>query len=119
MLVSSHIDTVPPFWEYARQGDEIWGRGSVDAKGSVATQIMAFEDLREKGKIGEGDVGLLFVVGEETGGEGKSQILKFYILFYSGTKSWSNVQEPMEHFTLHCFMTSRTLYSSTCFTEVC
>lgn len=70
LLVSSHIDTVPPFWEYARQGDEIWGRGSVDAKGSVATQITAFEELREKGKIGEGDVGLLFVVGEETGGEG-------------------------------------------------
>ncbi|PMD24819.1 Zn-dependent exopeptidase [Hyaloscypha hepaticicola] len=74
LLVSSHIDTVPPFWEYARQGDEIWGRGSVDAKGSVATQITAFEELREKGKIGEGDVGLLFVVGEETGGEGKSQL---------------------------------------------
>jgi acetylornithine deacetylase len=76
VLVSSHIDTVPPFWEYARQGDEIWGRGSVDAKGSLATQIMAFEELREKGKIGEGDVGLLFVVGEEIGGEGKSQLLR-------------------------------------------
>src|SRR6266487_1857591 len=38
-LVSSHIDTVPPFWKYERIGDEVWGRGSVDAKGSVATQI--------------------------------------------------------------------------------
>lgn len=47
----------------------------MDAKGSVATQITAFEELREKGKIGEGDVGLLFVVGEETGGEGKSQLV--------------------------------------------
>jgi len=70
VLVSSHIDTVPPFWEYERKGEEIWGRGTVDAKGSVATQIIAFEELREKGKIAEGDVALLFVVGEEQGGDG-------------------------------------------------
>lgn len=70
MLVSSHIDTVPPFWEYERKGKEIWGRGTVDAKGSVASQIVAFEELREKGKILEGDVALLFVVGEEQGGDG-------------------------------------------------
>lgn len=70
VLVSSHIDTVPPFWEYQRRGKEIWGRGTVDAKGSVAAQIVAFEELRKKGTLGEGDVGLLFVVGEETGGDG-------------------------------------------------
>ncbi|KAG5742767.1 hypothetical protein H9Q70_014511 [Fusarium xylarioides] len=27
VLVTSHIDTVPPFWPYERRGDEIWGRG--------------------------------------------------------------------------------------------
>jgi acetylornithine deacetylase len=70
VLVSSHIDTVPPFWEYKRRGDEIWGRGTVDAKGSVATQIIAFEELWKKGRIGEGDVALLFVVGEENTGIG-------------------------------------------------
>lgn len=69
-LISSHIDTVPPFWPYERRGDEIWGRGSVDAKASVATQIKAVEELLEAGAIGEGDVALLFVVGEETGGDG-------------------------------------------------
>ncbi|KAI9053438.1 hypothetical protein LZ554_002396 [Drepanopeziza brunnea f. sp. 'monogermtubi'] len=69
-LVSSHIDTVPPFWKYERRGDEIWGRGSVDAKGSVASQILAVEDLLASGRIAEGDVGLLYVVGEEVGGEG-------------------------------------------------
>ncbi|KAE8452100.1 hypothetical protein EG329_001567 [Mollisiaceae sp. DMI_Dod_QoI] len=69
-LVSSHIDTVPPFWKYKRIGDEIWGRGSVDAKGSVATQIIAVEELLAAGKIVEGDVALLFVVGEERGGDG-------------------------------------------------
>jgi len=69
-LVSSHIDIVPPFWKYERRGNEIWGRGSVDAKGSVATQIRAVEELRAAGKIEEGDVALLFVVGEEVGGDG-------------------------------------------------
>lgn len=70
MLVSSHVDTVPPYWKYERNGEEIWGRGSVDAKGSVATQILAFEELWHQGTIREGDVGLLFVVGEEQGGDG-------------------------------------------------
>lgn len=70
-LVTSHIDTVPPFWPYERRGgDEIWGRGSVDAKGSVATQIKAVEALLEAKRISAGDVALLFVVGEETGGDG-------------------------------------------------
>ena len=70
VLVTSHIDTVPPFWPYERRGDEIWGRGTVDAKGSVASQIIAVESLKEKSEIGEGDVALLFVVGEEKGGLG-------------------------------------------------
>ncbi|PBP18516.1 c6 zinc finger domain containing protein [Diplocarpon rosae] len=70
ILISSHIDTVPPFWPYERRGDEIWGRGSVDAKGSVATQILAVEELLAAGSITEGDVGLLYVVGEEVDGDG-------------------------------------------------
>lgn len=70
VLVSSHIDTVPPFWPYERRGDEIWGRGTVDAKGSVASQIIALEELLAAGTLDEGDVALLFVVGEEVGGDG-------------------------------------------------
>ena len=71
VLVSSHIDTVPPFWPYeVRKHNEIWGRGTVDAKGCVATQIKAVEDLLSTGDIKDGDVALLFVVGEELGGDG-------------------------------------------------
>ncbi|PQE03440.1 hypothetical protein CJF30_00005426 [Rutstroemia sp. NJR-2017a BBW] len=70
VLVTSHIDTVPPYWPYEVRGDEIWGRGSVDAKASVAAQITAYLDLLSAGKIEEGDVALLFVVGEETLGSG-------------------------------------------------
>lgn len=70
VLVTSHIDTVPPFWPYKIRGSEIWGRGSVDAKGSVASQIAAVESLLETSTIKEGDVALLYVVGEENGGHG-------------------------------------------------
>jgi acetylornithine deacetylase len=70
ILVTSHIDTVPPFIPFERRGDEIWGRGSADAKGSVAAQITAVQRLHEARKIFEGDVALLFVVGEERDGHG-------------------------------------------------
>lgn len=70
VLVTSHIDTVPPFWPYEKRGDEIWGRGTVDAKGSVASQIIAVQTLLGTGEIAEGDVAMLFVVGEEQGGVG-------------------------------------------------
>ncbi|KAF7537334.1 hypothetical protein G7054_g3863 [Neopestalotiopsis clavispora] len=71
VLVTSHIDTVPPFWPYERKGNEIWGRGSVDAKGSVAAQVAAVQSLLQDAQISEeGDVALLFVIGEEKSGEG-------------------------------------------------
>ncbi|KAF2112435.1 acetylornithine deacetylase-like protein [Lophiotrema nucula] len=69
ILVSSHIDTVPPYWPYYhnKTTDIIGGRGSVDAKGSVAAQIIAVLGLKDKLLD---DISLLFVVGEETGGDG-------------------------------------------------
>ena len=70
VLVTSHIDTVPPAFPYERKGDEIWGRGSADAKGSVAAQITAIELLHQDQRVQQGDVALLFVVGEEKGGAG-------------------------------------------------
>ncbi|KAJ4380346.1 hypothetical protein N0V86_004657 [Didymella sp. IMI 355093] len=74
ILLSSHIDTVPPYWPYYynKTSDVIGGRGSVDAKASVAAQIMAVKGLAEdsEAKWLRDDISLLFVVGEETGGEG-------------------------------------------------
>lgn len=69
ILVSSHIDTVPPFWPYYYNETSgiIGGRGSVDAKGAVAAQIIAVQGLR---KHLFDDISLLFVVGEEEGGDG-------------------------------------------------
>ena len=69
-IVSSHVDTVPPFIPYDRRGDVVWGRGSVDAKACVATQLTAVEALIAEDKLHEGDIGLLFVVDEEVDGIG-------------------------------------------------
>jgi acetylornithine deacetylase len=84
VIVSSHIDVVPPHIPYSISDDPptsdtmISGRGSVDAKASVAAQIMALEDLYARGELeGDGpndDVMLLFVVSEETTGDG----MKFF-----------------------------------------
>jgi acetylornithine deacetylase len=61
VVLSTHMDTVPPFFG-AREDDEfLYGRGSCDAKGIIAAQIAAADRLRESGI----KVGLLFVVGEE------------------------------------------------------
>ncbi|KAI0970472.1 Zn-dependent exopeptidase [Xylaria arbuscula] len=76
VLVTSHIDTVPPHIPYSRSDGEltgdtrIAGRGSVDAKASVAAQIIAVSELLRSKKINPSDVMLLYVVGEERTGDG-------------------------------------------------
>jgi len=67
VVLSTHLDTVPPFVP-AREDDEfIYGRGSCDAKGIIASQLFAAERLKDEGIR---DFGLLFVVGEETISDG-------------------------------------------------
>lgn len=71
VLLTAHMDTVPPHIPFSIDGDTIRGRGSSDDLGPLAAQIMAAEELRKDGQLkDEGDVGLLFVVGEENGGHG-------------------------------------------------
>jgi acetylornithine deacetylase len=61
IVLSTHMDTVPPFIPCSEDDHNIYGRGSCDAKGIIAAQINAAEKLRQSA-IG---AGLLFVVGEE------------------------------------------------------
>lgn len=85
VLVTSHIDTVPPFIPYSIHEPKtqqsaskaaqlnlddlvLAGRGTVDAKGCVATQTFAALDTLEKNP--DARLALLFVVGEEIGGDG-------------------------------------------------
>ncbi|KAI0204904.1 Zn-dependent exopeptidase [Astrocystis sublimbata] len=71
ILLTAHMDTVPPHIPMTVDGDVIRGRGSSDDLGPLAAQIVAVEELRKEGRLrAEGDVGLLFVVGEENGGHG-------------------------------------------------
>lgn len=70
ILLSSHIDTVPPFYGHEIRGNQVWGRGSVDAKACVATQIQALQELLSSEELSTDDASLLFVVSEETGGDG-------------------------------------------------
>ncbi|KAI4869175.1 Zn-dependent exopeptidase [Hypoxylon rubiginosum] len=94
VLVTSHIDTVPPFIPYSQNGTSldadtvIAGRGTVDAKASVAAQIIALQSLLESGRIAgaEDSVMLLYVVGEETLGDG--------MRYFSDTKG--NMDPPLD-----------------------
>ncbi|HET7585366.1 MAG TPA: M20/M25/M40 family metallo-hydrolase [Gemmatimonadaceae bacterium] len=61
VTLSTHLDTVPPYIPPRLEGGRLWGRGSCDAKGIAAAQILAAERLRARGVA----VALLFVVGEE------------------------------------------------------
>jgi acetylornithine deacetylase len=61
IILSTHMDTVPPFIRSSEDATRVYGRGSCDAKGIIAAQIAAAERLREEGVY----VGLLFLVGEE------------------------------------------------------
>jgi acetylornithine deacetylase len=61
IVFSTHMDTVPPFIPSSETDARIFGRGACDAKGIIASQIVAAEKLRAAGVF----VGLLFLVGEE------------------------------------------------------
>jgi acetylornithine deacetylase len=61
IVFSTHMDTVPPFIPSSEDHDNIYGRGTCDAKGIIAAQLAACERLRKEGAA----VGMLFVVGEE------------------------------------------------------
>jgi len=61
VTLSTHMDTVPPYFASREDEEFIYGRGACDAKGIMAAQIVAAERLRALGV----PVALLFVVGEE------------------------------------------------------
>ena len=62
VTLSTHIDTVPPFFPSREDDDQIWGRGACDTKGIIASMIGAVESLLAEGVR---NIALLFVVGEE------------------------------------------------------
>ncbi|HXE30337.1 MAG TPA: M20/M25/M40 family metallo-hydrolase [Terriglobales bacterium] len=67
VVLSTHLDTVPPFIASSEDDRAIYGRGACDAKGICAAQIFAAQRLLAKGVE---NFGLLYVVGEEKNSAG-------------------------------------------------
>lgn len=65
--LSTHMDTVPPFIPPTEDDEKIYGRGACDAKGIIAAQVTAAEELRNQGIT---DIGLLYTVEEERSSTG-------------------------------------------------
>lgn len=66
VVLSTHMDVVPPWTKSSEDDTRIFGRGSCDAKGIIAAQVAAAEHLRTRGL----HPGLLFLVGEERDSQG-------------------------------------------------
>lgn len=62
VTLSTHMDTVPPFFASREDDEFIWGRGACDVKGIIAAMLCAGEKFLEAGRR---DIAFLFVVGEE------------------------------------------------------
>ncbi len=67
IVLSTHMDTVPPHIASSEDEEFVHGRGACDAKGIIAAQITAAERLRAEGVE---EIGLLFTVDEEMGSLG-------------------------------------------------
>src|ERR1035438_4770073 len=73
VTLSTHIDTVPPFFASREDETHIWGRGACDTKGIIASMIFATEELLTEGVR---NLALLFVVGEERNSTGAIEAAK-------------------------------------------
>src|SRR6266403_142564 len=49
VTLSTHMDTVPPFFPSREDEDFLWGRGACDAKGIIAAMICTVEKLLDEG----------------------------------------------------------------------
>lgn len=77
IILNAHLDTVPKQLEIKEDNECIYGRGACDTKSSIASMIIAGEELIKQGK---NNFGLLFNVGEE--------------LDFSGVKEAINLIDP-------------------------
>ena len=82
LLLNSHLDTVPVGADWTRdpyaaawEGDRLYGRGSNDAKASVAAMIEAVITLAAEGGL-EGQVLLALTTCEETKNTGMARVLE-------------------------------------------
>ena len=72
ILIIGHIDTVPGYIEVRVEGDVVWGRGAVDAKGPLLAYLHAISRL----EITDYRVCLGGLVGEEADSPGAKYLLE-------------------------------------------
>jgi acetylornithine deacetylase len=73
LALVSHLDVVPPGAGWTRdpftpaiEGDRLYGRGSGDAKASVAAMMWALKDVQDQGGMDAGRLIVILGYGEET-----------------------------------------------------
>ncbi|MGC8969178.1 MAG: M20/M25/M40 family metallo-hydrolase [Conexivisphaera sp.] len=74
VLLCGHMDTVPGRLPVRIEDGYLLGRGSVDAKGSLAAMVLAAHALKESGY--EGEIVLAAVVDEEGRGSGAKHLAR-------------------------------------------
>jgi len=77
IILTTHLDVVPApdsLFTPVRKEGRLWGRGSCDAKGIAATMVEAVTSLVQEGV---NNIGLLFVVEEETVSSGAKAAAPF------------------------------------------
>jgi LysW-gamma-L-lysine carboxypeptidase len=72
VMLLGHIDTVAGLIPVRRDGDQLWGRGAVDAKGSLACFVAAAHRAREH--MGSRRVVVVGAVGEEADSPGAQYV---------------------------------------------
>lgn len=82
VLMNTHADVVPPsmgqerpFEPYVEDG-RIYGRGTCDDKGQIASVWLLFKAMKKLGLKPEGDVILHIVIEEEVGGNGTLALIR-------------------------------------------
>ena len=88
IVLSGHIDTVPaapdlwdtnPWLGHISDG-KLYGRGTSDMKGGIAAMVLAFEQLKNLGRLKKGAL-LVITGGEEGGDDGAKCILLVSCVF--------------------------------------
>jgi LysW-gamma-L-lysine carboxypeptidase len=92
IMLLGHIDTVPGFITPRREGDRLWGRGAVDAKGPLACFVAAAVRARES--LGGQRVVVIGAVGEEADSPGARFVRQHYqpsVTFIGEPSGWEKV----------------------------
>jgi [amino group carrier protein]-lysine/ornithine hydrolase len=92
IMLLGHIDTVPGFISVRREGDQLWGRGAVDAKGPLACFVAAA--ARARASLGGRRLVVIGAVGEEADSPGAHYVKQHYqpaLTFIGEPSGWEKI----------------------------